>query len=216
MAKYLKYLVILIPVLIISGCTGKEQSTDTTKSLDIVQQEDGKEDREEGRLPDGRKMEEPGEDRESDDYAVPDDGEVIESGYNPGEAVMISNTVAAGYFESVKKDREETRAKNKETLMEIVNNKDIASADKKSAVRQLANITKNAEKENAAELILKAKGFTYAVVSISEGNADAVVAVKENGLTEQQIAQIEDIVKRKTGIEADKMVITPVSAQMNN
>ncbi len=181
-----------------------------------MQQEDGKEDREEGRLPDGRKMEEPGEDRESDDYAVPDDGEVIESGYNPGEAVMISNTVAAGYFESVKKEREETRAKNKETLMEIVNNKDIASADKKSAVRQLANITKNAEKENAAELILKAKGFTYAVVSISEGNADAVVAVKENGLTEQQIAQIEDIVKRKTGIEADKMVITPVSAQMNN
>ena len=163
MVKYFKYLAILIPVLIISGCTGNKQSTDTEKFLDKVKQENAKEYRGEDRMPDEREMEEPGEDGGSDDYVVPDDGEVIVSEDNPGEAVMVSNTVAAGYFESAKKEREETRAKNKETLMEIVNNKSIASADKKSAVRQLANITKNAEKENATELMLKAKGFTYAV-----------------------------------------------------
>ncbi len=98
--------------------------------------------------------------------------------------------------------------------MNIVNNKSIASADKKSAIRQVANITKNSEKENAAELMLQAKGFQNAVVSINEGNADVVVDA--NGLTEQQIAQIEDIVRRKTGIEADKIVITPVKVTDNN
>ena len=98
--------------------------------------------------------------------------------------------------------------------MNIVNNKSIASADKKPAIKQVANITKNSEKENAAELMLQAKGFQNAIVSINDGNADVVV--DSNGLTEQQIAQIEDIVRRKTGIEAGKIVITPVKVTDNN
>lgn len=154
------------------------------------------------------------EDIGNDDYVVADSGEVVASEENPGEAVMVSNTIGADYFASAKLTREQTRAKNKETLMNIINDKTIASADKKSAIRQVANITKNSEKENAAELMLQAKGFQNAVVSINEGNADVVI--DSNGLSEQQIAQIEDIVKRKTGIEADKIVITPVKVTDNN
>ncbi|MDE6617321.1 MAG: SpoIIIAH-like family protein, partial [Lachnospiraceae bacterium] len=103
------------------------------------------------------------EDIGNDDYVVADTGEVVASEENPGEAVMVSNTIGADYFASAKLAREQTRAKNKETLMNIVNNKAIASADKKSAIRQVANITKNSEKENAAELMLQAKGFQNAV-----------------------------------------------------
>lgn len=154
------------------------------------------------------------EDIGNDDYVVADSGEVVASEENPGEAVMVSNTIGADYFASAKLTREQTRAKNKETLMNIINDKTIASADKKSAIRQVANITKNSEKENAAELMLQAKGFQNAVVSINEGNADVVI--DSNGLSEKQIAQIEDIVKRKTGIEADKIVITPVKVTDNN
>lgn len=154
------------------------------------------------------------EDIGNDDYVVADSGEVVASEENPGEAVMVSNTIGADYFASAKLTREQTRAKNKETLMNIINDKTITSADKKSAIRQVANITKNSEKENAAELMLQAKGFQNAVVSINEGNADVVI--DSNGLSEQQIAQIEDIVKRKTGIEADKIVITPVKVTDNN
>ncbi len=154
------------------------------------------------------------EDIGNDDYVVSDTGEVVASEESPGEAVMVSNTIGADYFASAKLTREQTRAKNKETLMNIVNNKSIASADKKSAIKQVANITKNSEKENAAELMLQAKGFQNAIVSINDGNADVVV--DSNGLTEQQIAQIEDIVRRKTGIEAGKIVITPVKVTDNN
>lgn len=154
------------------------------------------------------------EDEGNDDYIVADSGEVVASEESPGEAVMVSNTIGADYFASAKLTREQTRAKNKETLMNIVNNKSIASADKQSAVKQVANITKNSERENAAELMLQAKGFENAIVSISDGNADVVV--DSNGLTEKQIAQVEDIVRRKTGVEADKIVITPVKVTDNN
>lgn len=153
------------------------------------------------------------EDDGNDDYIVADSGEVVASEESPGEAVMVSNTIGADYFASAKLTREQTRAKNKETLMNIVNNKSVASADKQSAIKQVANITKNSEKENAAELMLQAKGFENAIVSISDGNADVVVDA--NGLTEKQIAQVEDIVRRKTGIEADKIVITPVKVTDN-
>ena len=59
--------------------------------------------------------------------------------------------------------------------------------------------------------MLEAKGFSDAVVSISQGNADVIVNAKE--LSSQQIAQIEDIVKRKTGIAAHNIVITPVKVE---
>lgn len=151
------------------------------------------------------------EDSGKDDYVVNDNGEVVASEENPGEAVMVSNTLSGDYFSSAKLSREQNRAKNKETLLEIINNKTLASADKKAAVREVAQLTEAAEKENAAELMLEAKGFSDAVVSISEGNADVVVNAAE--LSGQQIAQIEDIVKRKTGITAQNIVITPVKVE---
>lgn len=146
-----------------------------------------------------------------DEYVVNDDGEVVASEENPGEAVMVSNTLSSDYFSSAKLSREQNRAKNKETLMEIIDNESLASADKASAIKQVAKLTKNAELENAAELMLEAKGFADAVVSISKGNADVVINAAE--LSSQQIAQIEDIVKRKTGISAQNIVITPVKVE---
>lgn len=151
------------------------------------------------------------EDAGGDDYTVNEDGEIVASEENPGAAVMVSNSLSSDYFSAAKLSREQSRAKNKETLMEIVNNESLASADKKAAVKEVAEITEVAEKENAAELMLEAKGFEDAVVSISEGNADVVINAAE--LSNQQIAQIEDIVKRKTGIAADKIVITPVKVE---
>lgn len=141
---------------------------------------------------------------------VNDNGEVVASQENPGEAVMVSNTIGTDYFSSAKLSREQTRAKNKETLLEIVNNKALASADKKAAVKEVAAITKLSEKENATEMMLEAKGFADAMVSLSDKSADVVVNAEE--LSSKQII---DIVKRKTGFAAENIVITPVQIEKN-
>ena len=151
------------------------------------------------------------EDEGKDDYTVTDSGEVVASEENPGEAVMVSNSIGNDYFSSAKLAREQSRAKNKETLMEIINNKSLDAKEKKTAVNQVAAITDAAEKENAAEFMLEAKGFEDAVVSITDYSADIVINAGE--LTSQQIAQVQDIVKRKAGIAADKIVITPVKVK---
>lgn len=147
-----------------------------------------------------------------EDYTVADSGELKSaSEENPGEAVMVSNSLGADYFSSAKLSREQSRAKNKETLMTIINNDKIASKDKKSAIDQVAQLTKDAQMESAAELMLEAKGFTDSVVSIEKGSADVIVNAGE--LMQQQLAQITDIVTRKTNISADHIVITPVAVK---
>ena len=76
---------------------------------------------------------------------------------------------------------------------------------KKAAVEQLAKLENNADKETAIELLLSAKGFDSSVVTVSDTNVDAVINVSE--LSDTDKAQIEDIIKRKTGFAADKITI---------
>lgn len=127
---------------------------------------------------------------------------------NAGEAVLVSNTVNADYFEAAKLSREQTRAKNKETLLELVNSKSASDVQKEKAMNEIVAMTAVNEKETATENLLAAKGFNDVVVTIVDDSVDVIVNAKE--LTEQQIAQIEDVVKRKTECASDKIVISPV------
>lgn len=128
-----------------------------------------------------------------------------------GDAVLVGNTIGSDFFSSARLNREQTRAKNKEMLMEIVDNANVSEAQKQEAVDNVVKLTNIAEKETATENLLAAKGFSDVVVSIVDDSVDVIVNANE--LTEQQIAQIEDIVKRKTEISAENIVISPVGVK---
>lgn len=152
------------------------------------------------------------EDLGNDDLAAADSDNVADGGTdNTGEAVLVSNMINRDYFESAKLTREQTRAKNKEMLMEIVDNKSITEKQKQDAIDDIINMTAIAEKEGSAEILLGAKGFQDVVVSMMDGGVDVIV--NADSLTEQQMAQIEDIVKRKTGVDVKNIVITPVGVE---
>lgn len=125
---------------------------------------------------------------------------------NPGEAVLTSGMNVADYIANVQLNREQIRAKNKETLMEIINSSSIEEAAKQQAIQDMINLTEISEKENAAETLLMAKGFADPVVSITDGKVDVVINAAS--ITDPQRAQIEDIVKRKTEVGADQIIIT--------
>lgn len=125
----------------------------------------------------------------------------------PGEAVYTSS-VAQMSLTDAKLLKEQTRAQNKAGLLEIINNSQLADSAKQSAVEKLVTLTDVAEKELAAEILLEAKGFSGAIVSISGQNADVVL--DSVNLTDAQRAQIEDIVTRKTGVLAENIIISPL------
>lgn len=133
------------------------------------------------------------------------DGEVADGSVEgtPGEAVLTNGVVA-----EAKVTREQVRARNKETLQAIIDNKNISEEQKKDAIAQMVEMTALAEKEVAVETLLASKGFKNAVVSLTKDSADIVVGKSE--LTDANRAQIEDIVTRKTDIAPANIVITPI------
>lgn len=124
----------------------------------------------------------------------------------PGEAVLTGGTTISSIV-AVKLKREQSKSLQKTSLMEIINNDSISEVQKQDAINQLLEVNDISQKEAEAELLLEAKGFTDVVVSITEGTVDVVVNAAS--LSDADRAQIEDIVKRKTEISADKIIIMP-------
>lgn len=124
---------------------------------------------------------------------------------DPGEAVLVSTTIRGDYAVNAKLNREQTRAKNKEILMDMLGDESLSEEQKQETIDVLLEMTEISEKEQAAELLLEAKGFADSVVNIVGEEVDVVI--NATSVTDRQIAQIEDIVMRKTGAEAENIVI---------
>ncbi len=134
--------------------------------------------------------------------------EDVLDGTMPGEAVYTS-TQAVSSLAGVKLIKEQTRAKNKETLLEIINSTSLSESQKQDAVNGMMELTQIAEKEMAAEILLEAKGFDGAVVSVNGDMVDVVVCT--DSLDDVKLAQIEDIIVRKTGMDPANIIISSMT-----
>ena len=149
-------------------------------------------------------------DEENADLEAGSDSVEEITGDVPGEAVFTS-VAGMDSLSGAKLLKEQTRAKSRETVLEIINNTNIAEEQKQEAIDGMIELTDVAEKETAAEILLEAKGFEDVVVSITDDMVDVVVNTAE--LTEAQRAQIEDIVVRKTGMNPEAIVISTLAQQ---
>lgn len=138
-------------------------------------------------------------------------GEASASAETPGEAVL---TGASTFAAQAKLNREQVRSANKETLMGIINNENIGEDKKQEAIASMVEMTDLAEQEEAAELLLEAKGFANVVVNLTNESADIIVP--QEYIADDKRAQIEDIVKRKTSVPIENIVITPLEAESSD
>ena len=129
----------------------------------------------------------------------------------PGEAVL---TGASNFAAQAKVSREQVRSANKETLLEIINNENLGEDQKQEAVDSMVNMTELAEQEEAAELLLEAQGYENVVVNLTGESADVIVP--QEYMEDSARAQIEDIVKRKTSVPVENIVITPLEGTEGN
>lgn len=141
----------------------------------------------------------------SDEVALETDS--TEEILNAGETVLTSaSTESEECVAQVKLGREQVRSKNKEALQKIIDDAGVSEEEKKSAVDALVKLTENAQMEEDAQMMLEAKGFKNAVVSLSDDCCDVIVGKED--VTDEKRAQIEDIIKRKTNIGASNIVIS--------
>lgn len=158
------------------------------------------------------------EEIESMDYDITDETAMLEENQKaqetqgetetPGEAVL---TGSSNFVAQAKVNREQVRSANKETLLEIINNENLGEEQKQDAVNSMVNMTNLAEQEEAAELLLEAQGFSNIVVNLTGDSADVIVP--KEYMEDARRAQIEDIVKRKTSVPAENIVITPLEGE---
>lgn len=127
-------------------------------------------------------------------------------GEKVGEAVLTSSASAGAFSASAKLNREQVRSRNEASLLEIINNTEISEDMKADAIASMNQLTDRAEKELDAEILLDAKGFKDSVVSINDDSVDVIIGAAS--ITEEQRAQIEDIVTRKTERNVSDIVIT--------
>ena len=133
----------------------------------------------------------------------------------PAQAISIQSSTQQmqaqnqDFFASFRENRENTRTKELEYLDAIVSMDQTDAETLADAQMQQMNIVKFMETEFTVESQLKAKGFADAAVTIHNGSVNVVLKAKE--LTEQQAAQVLDIVCRETGEEASNIKISTIA-----
>lgn len=122
------------------------------------------------------------------------------------DPLAVSNPDAnAGFFEAYRLERDEVRTQELAYLDAIV----AQGADNETlndAQQQKLTLIANMETELTVEGLIKAKGFSDVVVSFHSGSVNVIVGA--NALSDEEVAQILDIILRETGEKAENVRVS--------
>ena len=127
----------------------------------------------------------------------------------PGEAIFVNASGTVDFIVEAKLAKEYNRVGAQEILQGIIDNKELSEVEKKDAVNKMVELLEISEREMAAENLIMAKGYSDVAVTMTDGYVDVIIVSDELNFSAR--AQIEDIVKRKMQVEADKITINAIS-----
>lgn len=137
----------------------------------------------------------------------PDTEQVVQTEDPTNEAVEVSamQSGSINFFDAYREERENVRTQELAYLDAIV----AQGADEETlsdAQSQRLDLIDCMEMELTVENLVKAKGFTEAIVSMHRGSVNVIVGA--DSLSDEQVAQILDIVLRETGEKAENIKIS--------
>ena len=125
-----------------------------------------------------------------------------------GEAIFVDGRVESTFFVQARLMREQSRSNERSILNDLINNNNVEAEQRGQAADAMLEIQRRIERETAAEAVIKSKGFSEVYVRISDNAVDVIVNKPE--LTDQDLAQIIDVIKRKTGMNETQIHISPM------
>lgn len=117
---------------------------------------------------------------------------------------------ASSFFSAFRTDRASTREQTMLELDAIISSEDTSLDAKTAAEEMKLKICANMQIESDLEALIKAKGFSEAVVTVGTQNIN--VLVNDASLESGEVAQILSIVTEETGIQPGNVKITPYGA----
>ena len=112
-----------------------------------------------------------------------------------------------GYFSSARLNRQQARDSALQLLQQAAADagaqQDIID-EANASIQAMAAVTMS---EAQVENLVTAKGYGDCVCFINDNSASVVVSSTENGLSQNDVTKIMEIVKEKTGLTADKITV---------
>jgi len=115
---------------------------------------------------------------------------------------------SANFFTNYRTDRQETRNQEILYLDAIIASESTSAEAKANAEAERLKLVSNMETIMTIENLIKAKGFQEVIVSASAGSINVIVETA--GLTNNEVAQIVDVVKNNSSYSIDNIKITEV------
>ncbi len=130
--------------------------------------------------------------------------------YGDAQLVATAKSDTDKYFRQAKLSRQKTRDEILDTLQKTLKNAKLSDIDKKAATEKLSVIIRDMTNETDIENMVKAKGFSECVASISDGKITVAVRPANGELSKSDVAKIRDIVLTKTSISSQNIVVVEV------
>lgn len=115
--------------------------------------------------------------------------------------VMVPSTTL---FDEYRLERDRSRASQIELLRATLNDKTLSESRRDQLTADLFSLLKRGEKELQAETLLKAKGYSDAVVVMNESGANVVVP---QVLERTDAAQVGELVSRAAEVDVAQITI---------
>ncbi len=119
-----------------------------------------------------------------------------------------ADTNQTDYFAQARLSRETARDEALTMLRETVSSDSASEDSKKQASEKITQIAGNTVKEERLESQLKSKGYTDAVVYISDETISVIVSSPKGGLNASSTAAISDMVLSETGAQASMLRVS--------
>lgn len=126
---------------------------------------------------------------------------------NIGDAQLVSsNVVSDDYFSTSKLERDTMYSQMLETYEKILNSNNSLETQKQSATDEIKRINDTKNSIMICENLIKTKGFENSVIFV---NGDSVsIVVKDEQLTTEKVAQIQNIVSREMNAKVENIHIS--------
>ncbi len=126
------------------------------------------------------------------------------------EASADNTLTYTDYFASSHNDRTTSRSETVMYYEAIIENEASSAEAKANAETELAALVASMETEQRLETLIKALGYDDCIVTVGSENINVVL--KSDAMTEQEVAQVLDIVLSETDKIAANVRIKPIEA----
>lgn len=130
--------------------------------------------------------------------------------YGDAQLVSIGQKSSDQYFDEARLSREKSRDEALDTLEKSLKKANLTEEEKAELTARLSGVVESITAESDIENLVKAKGFVDCVAFVDDGKVNVTVQTPGEGLNQEQVAQIRDVVLSRCEVKAQDITVVEV------